>query len=299
VIEERGGPQEETTMKSLFEQRRPASDSFLPEEYVAERADARANALTLTLFAIALAGVVAAFFVTNRHWQSLRSRQEAINAEYQAEGKKIEQLKSLESQRAAILEKAEITAALVEKLPRWAVLGEITLRMPLTMRLDQCSLKSTRVNPTPPGGVPGKTPPQSLVKNIADKGKDKKGDPKKEEKPRIEPPKFEYALSIEGTADENNDVADFLASLKQSPAFDTVELTFIKDAKELGRDMRKFQITASLRKGAGTGELSTSLQDLVIRRTEAMKLMKEHPAGAAPATGSTSTAGVSEQQEGR
>ena len=36
---------------------------------------------------------------------------------------------------------------------------------------------------------------------------------------------------------------DFLASLKRSPAFDAVELTFIKDAKELGRDMRKFQIT--------------------------------------------------------
>lgn len=271
------------------------SGSFLPQDYISERTDARANILTLTLFAITMAGVVAAFFVTNRHWQSLRATQEAINVEYQAEGKKIEQLKSLESQRAAIMEKAEITAALVEKLPRWAMLGELTLRMPASMRLDQFLLKSTRVlPPAPPPAAPGsKAKPQSLVKPAADKNdkaaKDKLA--KKEERPKVEPPKFEYAITIEGTAEVNNDIADFLASVKQSPAFDKVELTFIKDAKEMGKDMRKFQITAALRKVVGTGDLGTSLQDLVSRKTAAMNLLKQQEANETkPAAAKTASA---------
>jgi len=276
-------------MKSLLSPQPAESGSFLPQDYISERNDARANILTLTLFAIAMAGVVAAFFVTNRHWQSLRTQQEAINVEYQAEAVKIEQLKMLEDQRAAIMEKAEITAALVEKLPRWAVLGEITLRMPATMRLDQFVLKSTRINPAPaPVPTPGgKAKPQSLVKG--DKGKAKPADAKvadakKAERPKVEPPKFEYAVTIEGTAELNNDVADFLAGIKKSPAFEKVEMTFIKDAKELGKDMRKFQITASLHPKVGTNDLSTSLQDLVIKRTSSMKLLKQSegpvPAGA-------------------
>ncbi len=265
-------------MKSFLSGSHQESGSFLPQDYISERTDARANILTLTLFAITMAGVVAAFFVTNRHWQSLRATQDAINVEYQAEGKKIEQLKSLESQRAAIMEKAEITAALVEKLPRWAMLGELTLRMPASMRLDQFLLKSTRVlPPAPPPPAPGsKAKPQSLVKPAADKN-DKSKDKlaKKEERPKVEPPKFEYAVTIEGTAEVNNDIADFLASVKQSPAFDKVELTFIKDAKEMGKEMRKFQITAALRKVVGTGDLGTSLQDLVTRKTAALNLLKE------------------------
>ena len=267
-------------MKSPFNMTPQQSDSFLPSDYISERNEARANLLTLTLFAIAMAGVVAAFFVTNGHWQSLRNRQEAINADYLAEGKKIDQLKTLESQRASNMEKAQITAALVEKLPRWAMLGEVTLRMPLAMRLDMLTLKSTRINPTPPPPPPGAKPAapaaKSLVKNIADKGKDgKAAKDKPAERPKVEPPKFDYALTIEGTAPGNNDVADFLASLKRSPAFDKVEMTFIRDAKELGHEMRKFQITASLKDMVETRDLATSLQDLVGARATAMNLLKE------------------------
>ncbi|MBL8999899.1 MAG: PilN domain-containing protein [Phycisphaerae bacterium] len=267
-------------MKNPFQSPMPGRNSFLPEDYIAAKTEARANVLMLTLFAIAMAGVVGAFFVTNRHWQRLRSRQEMVSTEYAAEGRKIEQLKALESQRASMMEKAEITAALVEKLPRWAVLGEMTLRMPTTMRLDLFTIKSTREQPPPPPPPQGKGAPQSLVKNISDKVKDPKKEP---ERRPVHAPRFTYAVTIDGTAHENNDVADFLASLKRSPAFDRVELQFIRDGKESGRDVRKFQVTASLRQNAGTGELSNSLQDLVNERTRLLTSMRE--AGATAAAG--------------
>lgn len=257
-------------MKTFLSKPMPAPNSFLPQDYINDRTDARANILTLTLFAITMAGVVGAFFVTNRHWQKLRQQQTDVNAEYALEGKKISQLKALDAQRSAIMEKAEITAALVEKLPRWAVLGEVSLRMPNSMRLDQLVVKSQRVVPvavSPAPGPGGKTPPpQSLTKGAA-KGapaKDTKGET---QRPKVEAPKFDYAVTIEGTADENNLVADFLTSLKRSPIFDKVELPYIRVAKEGERELRKFQITASLRANVGTGELAASLQDLVTTRT--------------------------------
>ena len=275
-------------MKNPFQSPLPGRNSFLPQDYIEAKTEARANVLMLTLFAIAMAGVVGAFFVTNRHWQRLRARQATVSAEYAAEGKKIEQLKSLENQRAAMMEKAEITAALVEKLPRWAVLGEMTLRMPMTMRLDVLTIKSARQQPpAPPPGAKGKSAPKSLVKNLAEQIKEPKKEP---ERTPVTAPRFDYAVTIDGTAPENNDIADFLASIKRSPAFDRVELQFIREGKESGRDVRKFQVTATLRQTAGTGELSNSLQDLVNQRTQLLTKLRE--AAEAPAATATATAGT-------
>jgi len=219
-----------------------------------------------------MAGVVGAFFVTNRHWQSLRTQQAVVNADYDTEAKKIDQLKSLEGQRSAIMEKAEITAALIEKTPRWAVLGELTLRMPRTMRLDLFSIKGNRVQPpAPPPAAPGQKT-QSLAKDA--KAKDPKAKDAKAPPAKVEAPRFDYVMTAEGTAEENNNIADFLTSMKKSPIFDKVELAFIRDLKEGDRDLRKFQVTATLRAPKSTDVLAASLQDLMNTRTKELALLK-------------------------
>ncbi len=235
-----------------------ATGSFLPDEYIAERHDARANLLTISLFAITLAAVLTAFFVTNRHWTMLRAQEESINLEYQTEAVKIEQLKHLERQRSAILLKAEITAELVEKLPRWAVLGELTLRMPPSVRLSMCTIKSER------GVAPDPVLDRAATNLMAD------GGPASGEKaiarPRVPVPVFTYRMTLEGKAATNNDVADYLASLKASPALTGVELTFIRDAGGLQEAMRQFQITAQLSSSGDTEALAASLRRLMRER---------------------------------
>src|SRR5690554_1039472 len=109
--------------------------SFLPEDYVARKAETRASLISLALFGIVLGGVVAAFFVTNRQWLSVRREQELINTLYTQEARKIEQLKKLEAQKAEMLAKAEVTTALVEKVPRSVLLSELTTRMPESITL--------------------------------------------------------------------------------------------------------------------------------------------------------------------
>ena len=92
------------------------SASFLPEDYRQRKVEGRTGVLMVILFCIVMFGVVAAFYVTNREWAAVQSLQEQINVQYATEAKKTDQLKVLEAQKSEMVEKAEITTALIEKM---------------------------------------------------------------------------------------------------------------------------------------------------------------------------------------
>ena len=236
------------------------SGSFLPEDYVAQKAETRGNIIILALFALVLAGVVGAFMVTNRSWQALKTRQTEVKTAYEAESKKMDQLKALENQRQEILEKAEVTAALAERVPRWALLAELTLRMPLDVQRDQLSFKSRRLE-APPPAIANTAGVRSLVGA---------NQPKKDEAPKPQPPRFECQLTLAGTAERNNDVADYIAALRQSPVLEDVELQYIREAKSDDRLVRRFELVAKVRQDVNSKTLSDSLSKLVAQREEAL-----------------------------
>lgn len=272
----------------------PAPNSFLPEDYIRSKADSRANIITLSLFAVTLACVLGAFVVTKTQVQGVQQRKSKVNEQFTLAGQKIEQLKALETQQAQMMEKAEITSMLIEKVPRWAVLGEIALRVPNDMKLELLQIKSTRIEP-PKLPPPAKgAPPPPAVKSLTAKvaGAVKNEPPKEPEKPKPAATRFEYALTIEGTADTNNDVADFLASLKQSPCFDKVEMPFVREQRDGDREKRKFQITAIVRTTLDTTALSQSLRGLVAQRSEALAGRKPAPGEVANAEAPSATPAV-------
>ncbi|MBL8876694.1 MAG: PilN domain-containing protein [Phycisphaerae bacterium] len=223
----------------------PAGTSFLPEDYVEKQSSSRANALALGLFAIVMVGVIAAFFVTTRRWETVRAEQSKINELYAQEAKKIEQLKALESQRSQMLDKAEITTALTERIPRSALLEQIVNRCPDdSLAFSELELKSKRIEP--PKEVikaDGKAP---AVKSLTDAKKD----PKDEKKDPVRAPKFEYSLTINGLAQRNTDVTDFLSKLGECNLLDRPDLPFIDTVKIDQTTFRKFQITAGLNSAA-------------------------------------------------
>lgn len=256
-------------MTNLFRNPGPTNGSFLPQDYIARKSEARANLFTLTLFTLVLGAVVSAFFVTNRSWQQVSERQSEIDREYEQEAKKIDQLRALETQRAQMMEKAEITAALCEKVPRWAILGEVVLRMPKDMRLELVNLKSKRIDPPPPpAAVPGVPKPQQIksLTASAPAGGGKPGAPA--EKPRILPPQFEHTLTLTGSAERNNDIADYLAALRASPVLEGVEMQYIRESREKEHVLRKFEISARIRGNPNPEVLASSLQGLVEKRKQ-------------------------------
>lgn len=230
--------------------------TFLPEDYVARKAELRANFLSLTLFGVVMFGVVGAFFVTNRQWLKVRDEQKAINVLYTQEAQKIDQLKQLEKQKVEMLEKAEITTALIEKVPRSVFLSELIGPMPEQITLLTLDLKSKRIIEAPPAAA--KAGPKT-VKSLAGKPKPtaaaKPGDKPPEPPEKVKAPRFEYTLTLVGLATANEQIADYLAALQTCQLLERVEIQYIKESKVGERQLRKFEIVARLRPNADARNL--------------------------------------------
>lgn len=241
-------------MKNPFRRPDAAGASFLPEDYVARKNETRANIFALVLFAIVMFGVVGAFFVTNRQWLSVRREHEAMNAQYAQEAKKIEQLKGLEAQKSDMLAKAEITTALIERVPRSILLAELVTRMPKEITLLDLSLEGKRIEPPKAdpkdraGAKPGAKPITKAVAGSLTKAGGKGEDKAKEEKPT--PPRLSHTLKLQGVASANWHITDYLASLTACPLLQTVELTYIKERTIKDVSLREFEITAQLKPDA-------------------------------------------------
>lgn len=221
-------------------ERSGVSGSFLPAEYVQGRSAARANILALLLFGAVMVAVVSAFFVTNQRWQDVRAEQRAIRAEYETEAVKIEALRSLEEQRQQIVEKAEIVTALVDSVPRSVLLAELRRGKPTELTLERIRLTGERVRVETPKAEP-KSGKRSLSSRTKSNQKEEKTEPAK-----VPPPRFTYAVEVVGVASLNNDVADYLEAMKNSPLFRNVELQFITEQRVDGVELRKFRITMGL-----------------------------------------------------
>ena len=223
---------------------RAAGGSFLPEDYVQRKSEVRTNFITLSLFGIVMFAVVGAFFVTNRRWQSIREQQQTINTQYQHEAQKIDQLKALEAQRAAMLEKAEITTALIEKVPRSVLLAELITRMPSDLTILEMKLKSKRIEPPKPVANAA----DKKVKTLASskKGTAEPAAAKPAPKEEVKAPKFEFTLNLQGVAGVNNDISDYLTSLKGCSLLDKLELPYIQVTTVDQVELRKFEIQANI-----------------------------------------------------
>ncbi len=223
--------------------------SFLPEDYIRRKAERRSIMIALGLFCIVVFGVVAAAFVTNRQRSSIESQQQEINAEFVSENKKIEQLKVLQAQKAEQIEKAEITTALIEKVPRSILLAELINRMPKQLTLSEFKLESKRIVPKKTAGQAAakKKPQPRSLSGRSRGGKDEQAEP---EKPKIVPPAFEFKLRLVGMASTDAEVADYQAALHGCPLLENVELLYSSEVIIEDVSMRKFLIEASLRSGA-------------------------------------------------
>ncbi len=237
-------------MSNLFKQNDATDASFLPADYVTKKAEMRANALSLVLFGMVMFAVVGAFFVTNRQWHTVRKEQQAISQAYSTEAKKIDQLKQLETHKVAMLAKAEVTTALLERIPRSVLLAELIARMPEGITLLELNLESKRIKPPKKktNSKSGKTTKVKRVGSLTDKAKLAAG--KKDKAKEVQVPRFVYTLKLVGVATENNNIADYLTGLQGCPLLNNVELRFIQDTKIGDARLRKFEIKSNLNNNA-------------------------------------------------
>ena len=239
-------------------------DSFLPEDYVKSKGERRANMLSLTLFGVMMLAVVGAFFATNRKWMSVRDEQRSVNALYVREAEKIEGLKELEKQRSEMITKAEVTAALVERVPRSVLFAELVRRMPQNLTLTEFELTSEEVKVARGSSRSSGVRTLSGSSDSKSKSKKSKSKEKEEAESTVYIPQYTQKLKIVGVGLENDDIADYIENLRACELLDGVELKFIKESKIDGVLLRSFELGALIRTGADARGLVKPIEPLAI-----------------------------------
>ncbi|MAJ47144.1 MAG: hypothetical protein CBC35_07760 [Planctomycetes bacterium TMED75] len=221
--------------------------TLIPQEYVNERKEIRRTSFGVVLFVIVMAGVVAAFLVTNRQWDSVRIRQQEVAAEFSEVGEKISRMDELRIARDDLVERAELASALVSRVPRSMLLDGLVERMPMKLSWTKLTMaskeakkpvvrsdpKNDRLKPRGPAAAPVRT-----------RGKKNAHSDLPEERPV--PKKYTTTITLTGLATDEVDVSTYVASLQSfsllsSVMPDSTEIITVDDV-----EMRKFTITMEL-----------------------------------------------------
>lgn len=232
---------------------RPLDSSFLPEDYLERKAESRTNLISIALFVVVTLGVVGAFFVTSRQWNDVKQYQTAVNIRYTQAAKDIEQLKTLEQQKGDLLEKAEVTTALIERVPKSILLAELVNRMPSKMTLLSIEVASTRLD-KPVRSAARNDDKSNNAKSLAKSEGDKKK--AKDAKPPVTAPRFDHKAILIGVARTHNEVARYVSNLQECGLLTSIDLIFSEQATIEGQVMNKFRVEALVRPEADARKIT-------------------------------------------
>lgn len=246
--------------------------SFLPEDYLARKAERRTNIFAITMFTVVMFGVIGAFFVTNRQWHDVHLHQKTVNVQFAQAAENIKQLEELEQQKAELLEKADLTTALVEPINRSVLLSEIINRAPARTTILEIELESKRLDRAIPRRSAKENTGDSLTKKSA-KSKNKKKD---DEVPVILAPRYESTLTIVGVVPRNTDVARYLAALQRCELLRQVELIETQTTTMRERDVFKFRIQAGVNPNSDASRIEPVLRK---RMSQEQIMAIENPDG--------------------
>ncbi|MCA9289517.1 MAG: hypothetical protein KDA25_00210 [Phycisphaerales bacterium] len=224
--------------------------TFLPEDYLAQKADRRTDIICLTLFAVVMTGVLGAFLMTHRQRAEVKRARQAINAEYQQAATRISELTELQAQQEQVMYKAELTAALVERVPRSILLAEFVNRMPPRLSLLECVLKSEKVKP-PKAEV--SAAPRSLTK--AKRGKTSAMVQAEKANEQVPPDRHRATVEMIGVAPTDLEVSSFITELTAHDLFRSVTLNFSEEIEVEGLLMRKFSVSLLIEPDADMREV--------------------------------------------
>lgn len=209
--------------------------NLLPENYLHHRREHRTNVICMILFVVMIGAVFCASVVSKRslaHTLAIRNR---VDTSYAEAAKLISQMHELEAQKVKMLRKAEVTASLVERVPRSTLLAVITNALPDGASLKTLDLQTQKII--------------RRTKSVADDN-DKQTGTKLTTEPRKSPPvsaETIVCVEITGLAATDVQVARFIANLARNPLTASVDLCYSEEKKVRGMTVREFQIKTVLK----------------------------------------------------
>lgn len=216
----------------------PNELSFLPDDYLERKARRRTNAICAVLFCVVISGIGGAFTVTERSMREIQSQYEAVQVQYTDAAKRIEQVQQMQEKQRKMAQQAELTAGLLEKVPRSFILAELTNGIPTGVSLLDFRLESTVRSGPPPRPKTAfeirqaQVSAQNGILNI----------------PTPQAKTYDVTMRLNGIANSDDLVGDFIGTLSKSKMFYDVNLLYTDEHKQADEDvkLRKFQIEMKL-----------------------------------------------------
>jgi Tfp pilus assembly protein PilN len=157
-----------------------------------------------------------------------------VTKQYAEAAKSIEQVKAMQDKQRKMGQQAELAASLLERVPRSFLLAEMTNAMPAGVSLMDVRLESKIRSASAGGG--GKTQFE-LKKAAMDANSGKKGAP-----PAPQAKQYDVTMKVFGVADNDVQVAQFMAKLNTSQLLKDVNLVISDEFVVNETKMRKFEI---------------------------------------------------------
>jgi Tfp pilus assembly protein PilN len=221
----------------------PNQLSFLPDDYLAKKRARRTNMICAALFVVVMSGVTGAFFVSEGMTKAVEKRHAAIEQQYDEAAKRIKQVSEMQDKQKRMAQQAELTASLLEKVPRSYLLADITNAMPGGVSLLDYDLTSRLI--------------QAPARQMSEFDK-KKAEIEAQNSGKKAPPAppakvYEVNMKMTGVAVTDVQVAQFLKELSKSKLLKDVNLVISDEFTQDNTKLRKFQIEAVLNPSAQVG----------------------------------------------
>jgi len=210
--------------------------NMLPEDYVARQAQRRANVVCLVLFVAVMTTVLAAAFVSQRSLQNTTEVWERVNNSYAEAGKLIQQMQSLQAVRQRMFKKANLTAGLLERVPRSYLLAMVTAALPEGGSLREFKLTTKRKQARV---VTAKTKKTQYGEAAAKRAAQAKSDSD-----------LEVTMTVRGLAATDLEVARFMANMARCPLMEAVEIAYSEQKKFMDVVVRDFEVVMRLKPNA-------------------------------------------------
>ena len=209
----------------------PSQLSFLPDDYLKRKAQRRANAICAVLFLIIMVAIGSTFTFSERSLKGVEKLHAEVEQQYAVAAKKLEQVQEMQAKQRTMAQQAELAATLLEKVPRSFVLAELTNNLPAGVSLLDFTMESKKKS-TPKAPEPTKI---SVIEQKKKPGKDEPAAP--------EAKVYDVYMKITGVAENDVQVAQYIARLNRSKLLKDVNLV-ISDQFE--QDSAKHLLSPSL-----------------------------------------------------
>lgn len=213
--------------------------SFLPDGYLARKARRRSNMICGSLMLVVLGVVGFTWWRNDASLHQLEQEHSAKQQQHQDSAKKIEMARLTAAKSQVVDRQAELTASLLEKVPRSNVLAEITGSLPESVSLLDFSLES-KVHPT---ATPTAAAAAAAKAAAASAKETAEADP-------LNPKVYDVTVKMTGLAYNDTQVAQLIARLGRSKLFVDVNLVVSDEYGQSEPKMRKFQIEMTINPAA-------------------------------------------------